>query len=142
MELSLDLWYYSFFDLILSILFKIEPTHLKILILEFPKCPKFHDQIFITLANVFTLQVNFQFTLGLLKSNGCVPSLNIRQKNYKKAAIYINELILKPFSPFDTKCKKLNLMRKTSGNVFLRHLEGWVFHIFPRLLSIIFVIML
>ena len=142
MELSLDLWYYSFFDLILPILFKIEPTHLKILISEFPKFPKFHDQIFITLANVFTLQVNFQFTFGLLKSNGCVPSLNIRQKNYKKAAIYINELILKPFSPLDTKCKKLNLMRKTSGNVFLRHLEGWVFHIFPRLLSIIFVIML
>ena len=114
MELSLDLWYYSFFVLILSILFKIEPTHLKNLILEFPKFPKFHDQIFITLANVFTLQVNFQFTLGLVKSNVGVSLLNRQEK----AAIYINELILKPFSPFDTKCKKLNLMPKTSGNVF------------------------
>ena len=86
--------------------------------MEFPKFPKFHDQIFITLANVFTLQVNFQFTLGLVKSNVCVSLLNIQQKNYEKAAIYINELILKPFSLFDTKCKKLNLMPKTSGNVF------------------------
>ena len=33
----------------------------------------------------------------------------------------MNELLLNPFSPFDTKCKKLNLMRKTFGNVFLNN---------------------
>ena len=30
-----------------------------------------------------------------------------------------------------------NWMRKTSGNAFLRHLGGRVFHIFPRLYSIV-----
>ena len=69
-----------------------------------------------------------------MKSNGCEPLLNILQKNYK-ATICINKLITS-FSPFDIKCIKLNLMQKTSGNVFLRHLRGRVFHIFPRLHSV------
>ena len=51
------------------------------------------------------------------------------------------KLITKPqseltISPFDMKCKKLNLMWKTSGNVFSGHVAEWVFHIFPRLPSI------
>ena len=33
----------------------------------------------------------------------------------------VNELLLNPFSPFDTKCKKLNLKQKTSGNVFFHN---------------------
>ena len=49
---------------------------------------------------------------------------------YNKVAICINELILTPFSPFDTKCEKLNLMQKASGNVFLGHQGSSVFHIF------------
>ena len=32
--------------------------------------------------------------------------------------------------------KPNNLMRKTSGGVFLEYWSGWVFHIFPRLHSI------
>ena len=54
-------------------------------------------------------------------------------KIYNKATIYANELILALFSPFDIKCKILTLMWKTSGILFLGHLGGWVFHIFPRL---------
>ena len=40
-------------------------------------------------------------------------------KTCNKATIYINKLLLAPFTPFDIKYKKLSLMRKTSGNVFL-----------------------
>ena len=58
--------------------------------------------------------------LHLMKPNGGVPLLNIRHKNYNKATILVNESILTPFSPCHIKCK--NLMRKTSGNVFLGHL--------------------
>ena len=43
-----------------------------------------------------------------MKSNVCVPLLNMLHKIYSKATIYISELILAPFSPFDIKCKKLN----------------------------------
>ena len=42
-------------------------------------------------------------------------------KKYNKATIYVNELILIQLSPFDLKCRKLNV--KTSGNVFLGHLR-------------------
>ena len=55
-----------------------------------------------------TLKVNFQISLGLRKTNVCVPT-----------TFYINGLILTQFSPLDIKYKKLNLMQKTSGNVFL-----------------------
>ena len=48
-------------------------------------------------------------SLGLMKSNVCVSLLNILHKIYSKATIYVSELILKPFSPFDIKCKKLNV---------------------------------
>ena len=34
----------------------------------------------------------------------------------------INELQLTLFSPFDTKCEKLNLLREASENIFLGHL--------------------
>ena len=56
-------------------------------------------------------------------------------KMYSKTTTYVNELILTLFSPFDIKYR--NLMRKTSGNVFLGHLGWWVLHIFPRLHSIL-----
>ena len=68
-----------------------------------------------------------------MKSNGCLSLLNILHKNLNKAIIYVNEMITTPFSPFDIKCKKLNLVWKTSGYVFLGHLRGSVFHIFPTL---------
>ena len=55
---------------------------------------------------------------------------------YTTQSIYLNELILTLFNPFDIKCKKLDSMWKTSGNVFLGHLREWVFHIFARLHSI------
>ena len=48
-------------------------------------------------------------------------------KTYNKATISTYELILTLFSPFDIKCKKLNLMRKTYGNAFLGHLEFFIF---------------
>ena len=47
-------------------------------------------------------------------------------KFYNKATIYINELILTSFSPFDITVNAKYLMWKTSGNVFLGHLGGWV----------------
>ena len=56
-------------------------------------------------------------------------------KIYSKATIYVCELILTGFSPFNIKCKKLNA--KTSGNIFLGSLVEWVFHFFLRLHSII-----
>ena len=65
------------------------------------------------------------------------PYLRFHTKIYSKVGIYINELILSSFSPFDITCKKRNIfMRKTSGNVFSGHQRGWVFHNFPRLPSI------
>ena len=70
-----------------------------------------------------------------MKSNGCVPLRNI-QKCITKPQSTSMSSSLTPFSPFDTKCGKLNLMQKTSGNVFLGILGEWVFHIFPRLHSI------
>ena len=32
----------------------------------------------------------------------------LHKKNYEKATIFVNKLILTPFSPFDIKCKILN----------------------------------
>ena len=64
----------------------------------------------------------------------CIYWINYR-KTYSKAAVYVNELVLTPFSPSDIKCKKL--MRKTSGNAFLGHLGEWDFHIFPSLHSMV-----
>ena len=58
-------------------------------------------------------------------------------KVYNKATIYINELILTPFSPFDITVNAKYFMWKTSGNVFLGHLGGWVFYIFPTVHLII-----
>ena len=75
--------------------------------------------------------------LPLMKSNGCTPVLNILHKNLQQSHNYINEMMLTPFSPFDIKSKKINLMQNTSGNVFLGHQGRRVFHIFPRLHSII-----
>ena len=45
-------------------------------------CKK-HDQTFISLTNVFdfTVQAAFRIRLHLMKSNGCVPLLNILYKN-------------------------------------------------------------
>ena len=71
-----------------------------------------------------------------MKSNVCVTLLNMLHKIYSKFTVYINELILTPFSPFDIKCKKINLMWKTSGNAFLGYLGQRFFQIFPRLHSI------
>ena len=71
-----------------------------------------------------------------MKSNVCVTLLNMLHKIYSKFTVYINELILTPFSPFDIKCKKINLMWKTSGNVFLGYLGERFFQISPRLHSI------
>ena len=45
--------------------------------------------------------------LRLMKSN--VPLLNVLYKNLHKAKIYVNDMILITFSPFDVKYKKLNL---------------------------------
>ena len=45
-----------------------------------------------------------------MKSNGCMALLNALHINLQKRHNYVNELILGPFSPFDIKCKKLNLM--------------------------------
>ena len=59
----------------------------------------------------------------------------IRVQLNSKTATYVNKLILTLFSPLDIKCR--NLMQKTSGNVFLGHLGWWVFHVFPRLHSIL-----
>ena len=53
-------------------------------------------------------------------------------KVYNKATIYINELILTSFSPFDIRVNAKYVMWKTFGNLVLGHLGGWVFHIFPR----------
>ena len=59
----------------------------------------------------------------------------IRVQLNSKTAAYVNKLILTLFSPLDIKCR--NLMQKTYGNVFLGHLGWWVFHVFPRLHSIL-----
>ena len=41
--------------------------------------------------------------------------------------------IITLFSSFDINCKILTLIWKTSAILFLGHLGGWVFRIFPRL---------
>ena len=43
-----------------------------------------------------------------MKSNVCMPLLNILHKHLGEGTIYVSELILTPFSPFDVECKKLN----------------------------------
>ena len=43
------------------------------------------------------------------------------KKNYKKATIYANQLILASFSPFETKCKKLIDMYFQGIEVALDH---------------------
>ena len=45
--------------------------------------------------------------LGLINSNMSLLNL-LHTKNYEKARIFVNKLILTPFSPFDIKCKILN----------------------------------
>ena len=65
-----------------------------------------------------------------------VVCLNYYTKACNKSTRYVNQLLLTSFSPFDIKCKKMHLMQKTSGNVFLGHLGEWFFHIFPRLHSV------
>ena len=54
----------------------------------------------------------------------CYFTEYVTHKFTTNATIYANELILTPFSPFNIKCKKLNLMwktsGKTSGNEFLQ----------------------
>ena len=122
--------------LILSISLTIKSTNLKNLILEFAKS---RIKTLLTWLMYLTFYADFPIALHLMKSNGSVslPLLNILEtKIYSKATIYVNEPILNPFSSFDIKCKKLNLMWKTSEDVILGHLGGWVFHIFPRLQSI------
>ena len=50
------------------------------------------------------LYPNFQITVRLMKSKGCVPLLNILHKN-----LWINQQsmsMIDSFSPFDIKCKK------------------------------------
>ena len=122
-----------FLVLILSILFTIEPTNLKNLILKFPKM---HYQTSINLTDIFDFIGNFWITLGLMKPNGCMALLNILHINLQQCHNYVNGLILATFSTFASKCKKFNLMWKISGNVFLGHLGVWVFRIFPTLHSI------
>ena len=45
--------------------------------------------------------------LGLINSNMSLLNL-LHKKIYEKATIFVNKLILTPFSPFDIKCKILN----------------------------------
>ena len=55
-----------------------------------------------------------------MKLTVCRPLPNILHNNiYSKGIVYVNELILILFSPFDIKCKKFKLMLKASRNVFL-----------------------
>ena len=63
--------------LLVSILFTIEPTDLK---KSYPQLFEKHDQTSIDLTNVFNFIGLFSNYVGLMKSNSCVPSLNIRQK--------------------------------------------------------------
>ena len=103
------------------------------LILEFPKNMIKPPLIWLMYS---TLKVDFQIMLGFMKSNFCKALLKKLHKIYSKVTIYINELMLTPLSPFDIKCKKLNLMWKTHGSIFLGYLGERVFQIFPRLHSI------
>ena len=70
--------------------------------------------------------------LGLMKSNVCVPLLNIpvhtSMKVYSKAIIYISELILTSFSLFDIKCKKLKPLNANTikWSNTLRQFTGWL----------------
>ena len=48
--------------------------------------------------------------MRLMKSNEIKTFTKYTTKIYNNATIYVNELILTPFSPFDVKCKILNLM--------------------------------
>ena len=48
--------------------------------------------------------------LRLMKSNEIKTFTKYTTKIYNNATIYVNELILTPFSPFNVKCKIFNLM--------------------------------
>ena len=133
------LWTLNYVDcvpfsyMILSILLTIELTYFE---KSFSWICKKHDQTSINLIDVFDFIDSFLNYLAFNEIKWlCAFNKYTTQKLLTKPQC-VNELILTPFSPFDIKCKKLN-MNKTSGNAFLGHLGGWVFHIFPRLHSII-----
>ena len=63
-----------------------------------------------------------KITLCLMKSNRRVPLLYILHKNLQQSQNLCRLVDTNPFSSFDITCKKLNLMWKTSGNVFLGNL--------------------
>ena len=62
----------------------------------------------------------------------CLYLTNYR-KIYNKAVIYVKELILPPVYLISN---AQNFMQKTYGNIFLGYPGGRVFHILPRLPSI------
>ena len=93
-------WLCSFFVLIVSVLFTIKPTNFKKPYLWiFEK----HNQTSINSGSVFNFICYFQIALGL--KNQMVVCL----KFITKTPIYVSELISTPFSPFDIKCKILNV---------------------------------
>ena len=85
-----------------------------------------------------TLWVNFQITLGLTRTNDCVPLLNILPINLQQCHNLSHWVDIESISSFDIKCK--NLMWKISKNVFSGHLGEWVFYIFLTLHSIMGVV--
>ena len=150
MELPLNLWHLNdmkvilmlwtllivllFLVLILSILFAIKSTNLK---KSSSSICKKHDQTSINLTNVFDFIGKYMNSIAFDEIKWLGSFTKYTTKNYNNTTIYVNELILTPFSPFDIKCRILNLMWKTSGNVFLGYLGGRVFFIYPRVHSII-----
>ena len=63
---------------------------------------------FIGLIYYSTLKVNFQ--IGFDEITSLCVFIKHCIKIYSQATIHFSEVILTPFSPFDIKCKKLNLL--------------------------------
>ena len=91
-NIKTELWWLCsfFFLLILSLLFTVKPTNLKI---SYSWICKKHNET----------SINFVF----YEFKWLLAFTNYTTKNYSKATINVSELILTPFSPFDIKCKKL-----------------------------------
>ena len=95
--------------LILSKLFTIKPTNFKNLI-EFPK--NMIETLIWSVYLSFSNCVGFDEIMWLCAFTKYTKICNT-------AIIYINELILTPFSPLDIRCKKLNALHSIMGGA------GW-----------------
>ena len=109
LEIILTLWTLNYVDCVsfscISIFLLIEPTNLK---KSYSRISEKHLQTSISLTDVFDFIGCFSNYVAFKEIKWLCVFTKFTAKKYNKATIYVNKLILAPFSPFDIKCKKLD----------------------------------